>query len=160
MAPLLILACILVGVLGSLWLLFGMPIVAPSGILLAFCFLSGLYFLFVLPVIVGVLARAYRKSRKLTTNLSVAVVMLIAFYISVALTWMLITPGWDLSLIATFKAAGALGGLEQGGSNSLDHAAEGILAALLIISTLSTVAAGIVTATVRYVWVKYRSLAV
>jgi hypothetical protein len=137
-----------------------MPIVVPFGILLAACFISGLYFLFVLPVIVGVLARAYRKSRKLTTNLSVAVVMLFAFYISVALTWMLITPGWDLSPITTLKAAGALGGLEQAGGNLLDDAAEGILAAILILSTLSTVAAGIVTATARYVWVKSRHLAV
>ena len=159
MAPLLILACILVGVLGSFWLLFGMPYVAPLGILLAACFLSSLYFLFVLPVIVGVLARAYRKSRRLTANLSAAVVMLFAFYISLALTWMLVTPGWDLSPVATFKAAGALGGLGKAGGSPLDDAAEGILAALLIISTLATVAAGIVTATVRHILVKYRRLA-
>jgi len=38
MGPLLILACILVGILGNLWLLFGMPFVAPFGI--AICFSS------------------------------------------------------------------------------------------------------------------------
>lgn len=65
MAPLLILACILVGVLGSLWLLFGMPYVAPLGILLAACFLSSLYFLFVLPVIVLELYRNQTFSKLL-----------------------------------------------------------------------------------------------
>jgi hypothetical protein len=155
MAPLLILACILVFVLGNIWFLLGMPVVAPIFILFAACFLGGLYFLFGMPVIIAVLARAYCKSRKLTLNLLVAVVMLFAFYISATLTWFLITTEWNLSFLTTLKAAGDA--KEYG--HPIEHAAQGLLASLLTMSTLSAVAAGAVTAAVRHLCVRHRRLA-
>jgi hypothetical protein len=154
MAPLVILACILLGVLGSLWLLFGMPAVAPMLILLAACFLGGLYFLFGMPAIIAILVHEYRRTRKLTTNLLASLFMLCAFYISAILTWFLTTSDWNLSFPTTLKAAG--NAAKYG--HSIEHASQGLLSVLLIISTLSAVAAGIVTIAARYALYRYRRL--
>jgi hypothetical protein len=149
MAPLFMLLCILVGVLGNFWLLSGMPAVKPDFVILAAFALATVYFMLGMPVFVAVLARKYQRDRTLTTNLAVSIVMLVAFYISVVLTWLLSTRGWELSFVQTIKAAG-----DSRTYGKFEDGAEHILIWLMLVSAFSTIVAGLVSALVRHLWLR------
>jgi hypothetical protein len=151
MMPLTLLACILVGVLANFWLLAGMPSVKPEFFLIFGSVISALYFLVGMPVVLAVLARKYRQSRKWTTNLVVSIAMILAFYISAVVAWIVLTPAqWNLSFLTTIKAAG-----DSETYGKLEDTAEYLLVNLLLISTISTILAGLVTAAVRGTWARY-----
>jgi hypothetical protein len=122
-----------------------MPAVKPFFVLLVACVLGGLYILLAMPVILAVLTQKYRKNHQWTTDLLVAIVMLLVFYISAALTWFFITPGWDLTFLQTLQAA-----FSNGPYARFAHIGERLVIILLMFSTIASVAAGIITAGVRY----------
>ncbi len=113
-------------------------------------FLCGLWFLWVMPVIVAALAWENRRSRKLSPGLLVAVVMLFGFYISAGLIWSLGAADWNLSFLMTLEASV---NAEKYG-HPVESRAERIVVWLLIYSTFTAVVAGVVTAVVRHSWVK------
>ena len=117
--------------------------------------LSGLWFLFGMPVMAAVLAWQDRRSRKLSTGLLVAVVMLTVFYISAGLIWRLITTDWNLSFLVTLEASV---NAEKYG-HPVEHRAEVMLVSLLLVSTLTAAVAGAVTAAVRRLWIRCRRAA-
>jgi hypothetical protein len=151
MAPLFMLLGILVGILGNFWLLSGMPAVKPAFVLLAASALTTIYFMLGMPVFVAVLARKYQRDRTLTTNLAVSIVMILGFYLSAVLTWILLTRGWGLSFVQTIKAAG-----DSRTYGKLEDKAEHILIWLMLISAVTTIVAGLVSASARYLWLRYR----
>jgi hypothetical protein len=89
----------------------------------------------------------------LTTSLLSSFVMILVFYASAILTWILISRGWSLSFLTTLKAAG-----DSETYGKLEDIAEGLLVCLLIVSTVATIAAGILTAAVRKLWVRHRRI--
>jgi hypothetical protein len=119
------------------------------------CLLSGIWFLFGMPVLTAVSAWEYYQKRKSPTGFLVAVVMLIVFYISAGLIWMLITPDWNLSFLTTFEAS--VNSEKYG--HPIEHRAEVMLCWLLIVSTLTSVAAGSGTAAIARAWIRRRCLA-
>lgn len=155
MAPLITLACILVGALGNLWLFSGMPRVKPMFILMVASLLSAIYFVFAMPVFVAVLARRFRRTQQLTANLLVEVVMLLVFYISAGVTWALISRHWSLSFLETLQAA-----RDAERYAKFEHDAESAIFFLLVVSTISTVVAGTVTLTLRSLWERFRQKAI
>ena len=112
--------------------------------------LCGFWFLFVMPVIAAAFAWEDRRSRKLSTILLVAVVMLVTFYISAGLIWRLGTADWNLSFLTTLEASA---NAEKYG-HPVESRAERMVAWLLIYSTFIAAVAGVVTAAVRHSWVK------
>ncbi len=56
------------------------------------CILSGLWFLFGMPVIAAMLLWDYRRTRKLSAGLLVTLVMVAVFYICAVMLWRLMTP--------------------------------------------------------------------
>jgi hypothetical protein len=151
MAPFFILLCILVGILGNFWWLSGMPAVKPMFVILPASALTILYFMIGMPVFVAILARKYQRNRTLTTNLAFSIFMLFVFYTSVALTWLLLTRGWELSLVQTIKAAG-----DSRTYGKLEDKAEHILIWLMLISAVTTIVAGLLSVSARYLWLRYR----
>ncbi len=121
------------------------------------CLLSGLWFLIGMPVVVGIYAYKFLRSRKLPTGLLVAAIMLLVFYASGTLLWrQFATHYWHQSFLTALDASG--NAAKYG--HPVEHAAEVLLVWLVTISTLSAAAAGAVTAAVRHVWIKHRHLIV
>ncbi len=149
MAPLIILACILVALLGNAWLLSGMPAVKPAFVVFAASLVSCIYFVIGMPVIAVVLARRYRRTRVMTASLLSAVVMLAAFYFSAVFTWLLLSRGWHLSFLKTIDAA-----RDAETYGELDAVAENLLLWLMLIVSVATAAAGAVTAGIAHAWIK------
>jgi len=120
------------------------------------CFMSGLWFLFGMPVVLSVFAWKYYQSRELPTGFLVSAVMLIAFLATAVLLWRhFATHYWNLSFQTARHAA--VDAARYG--HPVEHTAEVLLANLLIFSTLSAAAAGTITGSVRYLWHRRRSLA-
>jgi hypothetical protein len=103
--------------------------------------LCGFWFLLGMPITAAVFAWQDRRSRKLSTGLLVAVVMLVVFYISAALIWRLGTADWNLSFLTTLEAS--VDSEKYG--HKVEHRAEVIVVWLLVESTSTAVLAGVVT---------------
>ena len=110
--------------------------------------LSGLFFLLALPVMAAFFAWQDRRSRKLSTGLLVAVAMLVVFYFSAGLIWRLFTTDWSLSFLATLEASA--NAAKYG--HPVEHRAENMVVAVLLLSTATAVAAGVLTAAVAHFW--------
>ncbi len=117
------------------------------------CLLSGLWFLIGMPVVLVFYADEFRRTRRLSAGLLIAVVMLTVFYVSAALLWREFTAHyWHLSFLTALDAS--VNAARYG--HEVEHTAEVLLVWLLIVSTSSAVVAGAVTGVVRHVWIKHR----
>ena len=119
------------------------------------CLLSGLWFLIGMPVVLAIYAYRYRRTRRLPSGLLVAAVMLIVFYVSATLLWREFAfHYWRQSFLTALDAS--VNAAKYG--HPIEHTAEVLLVWLLIVSTLSAVAAGAVTGAVRHVWARHHRL--
>lgn len=126
-----------------------------AGLIGMACLLSGLWFLIGMPVVVAIYAYQCGRNRRLTTGLLVAAVMLMVFYVSATLLWREFAAHyWHQSFLTALDASG--NAAKYG--HPVEHTAEVLLVWLLIVSTLSAVAAGAVTGVVRHVWIRHRRL--
>lgn len=113
------------------------------------CLISGLWFLIGMPVVVAIYGNEYRRSRKLPTGLLVTAVTLIAFYVTAILLWKeFALHYWHKSFLTALDASV---NAEKYG-HPVEHTAEVLLVWLLIVSTLSALAAGALTGILRHVW--------
>ena len=127
-----------------------------AGLIGLTCFLSGLWFLFGMPVVVAVFAWKYRRTRTLPTGLLVAVVMLVAFYASALSLWRLFTTTyWNLSFLTTLDAAA--NAAKYG--HPVEHGAEVLLVWLVVVSTAAAAVTGAATAAIRKSWTRRRRIA-
>jgi len=116
-------------------------------------FLAGIWFLFGMPIVFVVSGWGYVRSRKLSTGFLVSTVMLIVFFATAGLLWAHFSGKfWNMSFGHARTAA--VDAANYG--HPVEHTAEVLLVNLLIFSTLSSVAAGAITGTVRHFWVKRR----
>ena len=117
------------------------------------CFFSGLWFLFGMPVVVGVYFwKCFRKG-KTFIGLPIAFIMLLVFWTSAILLYRYIAPQyWNLSFPTALKAAGDAARY----GHPVEHTAQSIMVTLLTASTFSAVAAGIILVAARYVWSRLR----
>jgi uncharacterized protein (TIGR02246 family) len=119
------------------------------------CFLSMLWFLFGMPVVALVAAWRFYRSRKLSAGLLVSAAMLIAFFLTALLVWRYFAAHeWNLPLAHAFHAATDT--IRYG--NPVEDTAEGVLMGLLVLSTFSAAAAGVITGVARWVWTRHRRL--
>jgi len=131
------------------------PIFAIAPLIGLICFMSGLWFLFGMPVVLLVFAWKYYQSRELPTGFLVSVVMLIAFFATAGLLWRHVaTHYWNLSFLTALDAARDAASY----GHPVEHTAENLLANLLIFSTLSAAAGGAISGSLRYLWGRRRRL--
>jgi uncharacterized protein (TIGR02246 family) len=110
------------------------------------CFACGIWFLFGMPVVTIVSAWRLCRSRKVTTGFIVSIVMLIAFFVAAGLIWSYSKAHfWNLPFVDALRAAGDTARY----GNPVEDTAEDILVMLLVLSTLSAVAAGVITGVAR-----------
>ncbi len=120
------------------------------------CLFSGLWFLFGMPIVAIISAWKFFRNRKLSTGLLVSVVMLIVFFLAAVLLWRYFSAHeWNLPMANAFYAAGDTARY----GNPVEDTAEGVLVGLLVLSTFSAVAAGIMTGIARKVWIHHQRLA-
>jgi hypothetical protein len=121
------------------------------------CFLSGIWFLLGMPVVVAVLAWKGRRNGRISAGLLIAGFMLIVFWGTAALLWRYIaTHVWNFSFMTALRAAGDAATY----GHPIEHTAEVLLANVLIFSTLSAAAAGAISGGLRHLWIRRRRLAV
>jgi uncharacterized protein (TIGR02246 family) len=119
------------------------------------CFLSMIWFFFGMPVVALVAAWRFYRSRKLSTGLMVSVAMLIAFFLTALLVWGYFSAHeWNLPLAHAFRAATDT--IRYG--NPVEDSAEGMLVGLVVLSTFSAAAVGIITGVARWAWTRCRRL--
>jgi ketosteroid isomerase-like protein len=103
---------------------------------------SGMGFLFGMPVIAAAFAWKYYRSRKLPTGLSVAIVMILVFWVAATQLWRYVTAHyWNMSFMTALEAAGDAARF----GHPIEHTAEVLVVDLVIFSTLLAFAAGAIT---------------
>jgi hypothetical protein len=120
-----------------------------------FCLLGGIWFLFGMPILAATGSWGFYKKNRTPAVFVVAAVMLVVFYLTAGLMWLLLSIDWNLSFLSTFEATINPGkyGL------AVTHRAEVILISLLIVSTLAAVAAAAVAAGIARSRIKRQSAA-
>ncbi len=120
------------------------------------CLASIIWFLFGMPVVVLISGYRSFRSRRLSASFLVSFVIIIAFFLTAIILWKLLTvQEWNLSLLNAFQAAGDTARY----GNPVEDTAEDVLVALLVLSTLSAAASGMISGTARWLWVRRRNLA-
>ena len=119
------------------------------------CLVSIIWFLFGMPVVVLISGYSSFRSGRLSASFLVSFVMIIAFFFTAIILWDLITTReWNLSLLNAFQAAGDTARY----GNPVEDTAEDVLVALLVLSTLSAAASGMIAGTARWLWVRRRNV--
>lgn len=125
----------------------------PAALVGLACFFSLLWFLFVMPILALVCGWKSFRSGKLSAGFLVSAVMLVVFFLAAAfLWWHFSAQYWNLSLASIFHAARDTARY----GNPVEDTAEDLLVALLVLSTISAVAAGAVTGIARWAWRRRR----
>jgi uncharacterized protein (TIGR02246 family) len=120
------------------------------------CFLSGIWFLFGMPIVAVVFIWNSCRNHKLSTGFLVSAVMLIAYFVTAVLLWRYVAAHyWNLSFTTALAAAGDTARY----GNPVEDTAEGVLVSFLVLSSLSAVAAGIITGAARWIWTRHRRAA-
>jgi uncharacterized protein (TIGR02246 family) len=119
------------------------------------CLASGIWFLIGMPIVAFVCAWNFCRNRKLSTGFVVSAVMFMAFFVAALLLWWNISAHyWNLSFMTTFYAA--VDTARYG--NPVEDTAESVLVTLLVLSTFSALAAGVITGSARWAWIRHRRL--
>lgn len=121
------------------------------------CFACAIWFLFGMPVVAVVSVWKAIQRRKLSIVALVSLVMLLAFFLVALLLWNYISAHyWNLSFGHALRAAGDTARY----GNPVEDTAEDVLVFLLVLSTLSAAAAGLITGIGHRIWIRRRRSAV
>jgi uncharacterized protein (TIGR02246 family) len=121
------------------------------------CLIGGLWFLLGMPIVALVSAWKFYRSGRLSTGFLVSSVMFFAFLIAALLIWWyLAAHEWNLSLAHAFRATTDT--IRYG--NPVEDTAEGVLVALLALSAFSAAVAGVITGIARWIWTRRQRLKV
>ncbi len=120
-----------------------------------FCLLGGIWFLIGMPLMVVFGTWGFYRKTRWPAVFMVAAVMLLVFYGSAGLIWILLSADWSLSFFSTFQATISPGKY----GTEVVHRADVILISLLIFSTLAAVAAAAIAAAIARSRIKRQSVA-